>query len=86
MQPRKPTKLKQPVANKARSKLTKRELEVLEGMAQGFGNKQIGKNMGVTEQTVKNHVTNIFEKFDTRGRTKAVIIGLQRGLLDLSKL
>ncbi len=61
--------------------LTRRELEVLALLAEGFGNKTIAARLGVTERTVKFHVGAILEKLGVAGRTEAVTVGLRRGLI-----
>ncbi len=60
--------------------LTKRELEVLDLIKKGFTNEQIGKQLYITERTVKFHVTAILSKLHADNRTEAVDIGLKRGL------
>jgi DNA-binding NarL/FixJ family response regulator len=64
--------------------LTPREQEVLELMARGFTNGDIGTAIGRTEGTVKVHVRNILHKLDASDRTEAVTIALQRGFIHLS--
>lgn len=61
--------------------LTPREIEVLKLIAQGHPNKIIASELGVTEQTIKNHVTGIITKFEANNRTHAVIIAKDRGIL-----
>jgi DNA-binding NarL/FixJ family response regulator len=63
--------------------LTPRELEVLEHMARGLGNKKIAEAIGRTDETVKLHVKNIFRKLNVDSRTAAVSVGLVRGLVHL---
>lgn len=63
--------------------LTNREREVLQFLAQGLANKQIGHAMGISEHTVKFHVSGIYTKLGATNRTEAVRIGLQRGLISL---
>lgn len=54
-------------------RLTKRELEILQLVAYGYSNKQISKELGIAVGTVKNHVTNIYEKLpDVHTRAEAV--------------
>jgi NarL family two-component system response regulator YdfI len=64
-----------------RTPLTRRELEVLGLLAEGFGNKAIAARLAVTERTVKFHVGAILEKLDVASRTEAVTVGLRRGLI-----
>jgi DNA-binding NarL/FixJ family response regulator len=63
------------------TKLTDRERQVLRFMANGYSNKEIGRLLEVSEGTVKNHVSSILEKLDVRDRTRAVLRGIQNGLL-----
>lgn len=63
--------------------LTHREIEVLGHMTQGRLNKQIAKSLGISEQTIKNHVTSILRKLNATRRTDAVVIALKRGLVTL---
>ena len=63
--------------------LTPRELEVLEYVARGFGNRKISEAIGRTDETVKLHVKNIFRKLNVDSRTAAVSVALVRGLVHL---
>lgn len=65
------------------SPLTKRELEVLILIKQGLTNGNIGKQLLITERTVKFHVTAILSKLNANTRTEAVDISLKRGLLSI---
>lgn len=56
--------------------LTARESEILRYVARGQTNPRIAAELGISTQTVKNHLTNIFEKLDTRSRTQAARLGL----------
>jgi DNA-binding NarL/FixJ family response regulator len=62
------------------SDLSPREREVLSLMAQGKTNKEIASELGITEATVKCHVSVILLRLDVSDRTQAVIAALQRGL------
>jgi DNA-binding NarL/FixJ family response regulator len=62
------------------SELTPREREVLSLMARGKSNKEIGSALGITEATVKCHVSVILLRLEVNDRTQAVIVALQRGL------
>jgi DNA-binding NarL/FixJ family response regulator len=64
-------------------KLTERELAVLEMIAQGKSNKEVGVALGIVEGTVKIHVTNILTKLDVMDRTQAVTTAIKRGLLQV---
>jgi DNA-binding NarL/FixJ family response regulator len=61
--------------------LTKREVEILRMMANGYSNREIGKACFVAEGTVKNHISNILSKLGVRDRTRAVLRALHLGLI-----
>jgi DNA-binding NarL/FixJ family response regulator len=63
--------------------LTPREREVLEALARGLGNKQIAAELGVSERTVKFHVSSLFVKLGAGNRTEAVTIGARAGLVSI---
>jgi two-component system NarL family response regulator len=65
--------------------LTQRETQVLELVAAGKSNKQIGVQLGVTEGTVKIHVNHVLAKLGVDGRVPATIRALQRGIVRLPK-
>jgi DNA-binding NarL/FixJ family response regulator len=62
------------------SDLTERELAVIEAVARGLSNKEIGKELWITEQTVKFHLGNIFRKLEVANRTEAARVVFDRGL------
>jgi DNA-binding CsgD family transcriptional regulator len=62
--------------------LTPRETSVLELVARGFTNRRIGEELYISEKTVSVHLSRIMAKLDATGRTEAVAIAYQRGLLD----
>lgn len=61
--------------------LSEREIEILELLARGCANKEIGARLGITEGTVKNHLTNIFGKLGVTDRTQAALRARDLGLL-----
>ena len=63
--------------------LTVRELQVLELIARGKGNKQIGAALNLSEDTVKGHLRSIMDKLGANNRTHAVTIGIERGFLEI---
>ncbi|GBF05368.1 LuxR family transcriptional regulator [Deinococcus aerius] len=63
-------------------RLTPRESEVLPLLAQGFSNKEIAKNLGVSPDTVKDHLARLYAKLDAGDRTEAVSRARTIGLLD----
>ena len=62
--------------------LSSRELQVLHQMALGKSNKEIGQALYISEYTVKNHVKTILKKLNAIGRTEAVAIASERGLIN----
>jgi two-component system NarL family response regulator len=65
--------------------LSKRELEVLQYIANGRSNKEIGTILYISENTVRGHVKSILTKLDAMGRTEAIAIATKRGLLQTSE-
>jgi len=63
--------------------LTPRELQVLQQMAKGLANKEIGDVLNITGHTVKDHLKNILGKLRVADRTEAVTVALQRGIIQL---
>jgi DNA-binding NarL/FixJ family response regulator len=63
--------------------LTDREIEVLQLLAQGMANKQIALQLGISEHTVKFHISGIYTKFGVTNRTAAVRLGVRWGLIIL---
>jgi len=61
--------------------LTAREVEVLRLMAEGFGNKQIASRLGISDHTVKFHISSILAKLSVSSRTEAVTQGIRMGLI-----
>jgi DNA-binding NarL/FixJ family response regulator len=64
-------------------KLTGRELEVLNLVAHGFNNREIARQLFISENTVKNHVRNILEKLQLHSRMEAVMYAVREKLLDI---
>jgi len=62
-------------------RLTLREIEVLEQIAQGRSNKEVGDALSITEGTVKAHVNSILDKLEASDRTEAAMIALKRGII-----
>ena len=63
--------------------LSDREMEVLSYVVRGMSNKEIASLLGISHQTVKNHVTSILRKFGVEDRTQAVVYALKRGWVKL---
>ncbi|KQX69879.1 MAG: response regulator [Angustibacter sp.] len=64
-------------------RLTDRELEVLKLVARGLANRDIAKELFISENTVKNHVRNILEKLQLHSRMEAVVYAVREKILDL---
>lgn len=67
-----------------RTNLTGRELEILKMLAKGLTNKQIGKALTISDNTVRNHVNSIIEKLEVSDRTEAATTAIQRGLIGVN--
>ncbi|MFE2049696.1 response regulator [Streptomyces sp. NPDC059459] len=61
--------------------LSARELQVLEHVARGTSNREIARELFISEATVKTHLTHIYDKLDARDRAAAVAVAYRRGLL-----
>jgi two-component system NarL family response regulator len=70
-------------ASSLSASLSARELEVLELIVKGHGNKQIAYALGIAEHTVKNHVKSILSKLAVEDRTQAATAAIQRGIIHL---
>ena len=67
----------------ATPRLTERELEVLRLVAQGLNNREIARQLFISENTVKNHVRNILEKLQLHSRMEAVMYAVREKLLEI---
>jgi DNA-binding NarL/FixJ family response regulator len=63
--------------------LTAREMEILRLIATGAPNKQIAFRLGISEKTVRNHVSNMYEKLNIYDRSQAVLYAARKGLVEL---
>ena len=61
--------------------MTEREFEVLTAVSRGSRNKEIALVLGVTERTIKAHLTNIYNKLGVDSRAAAVSVAIQKGIL-----
>jgi NarL family two-component system response regulator LiaR len=66
--------------------LTERELEVIKALAQGKSNKEIARALDISEKTVRNHTSNIYNKLHIFDRTQAVIYAIRQGIVALDDL
>lgn len=65
------------------SLMTEKELTILQAVARGFRSKEIAFDLGISERTVKAHLTNIYNKLGVDSRSEAVAVSLDRGILQL---
>jgi DNA-binding NarL/FixJ family response regulator len=63
--------------------LSPREMEILQYVTRGMSNKEIALSLGISHQTVKNHMTSILRKLDVEDRTQAAVYALRRGWVRL---
>lgn len=63
--------------------LSVRQTQILEGIAEGKTNKHLARELGITERTVKHHLTAIFERLGTSRRAEAVSLAVSQGLIQL---
>jgi DNA-binding NarL/FixJ family response regulator len=62
--------------------LTERELDVFRLIARGLSNAEIGKELYISDTTVKTHITHILQKLDLRDRVQAVVLAYETGLFE----
>ncbi|HSV66091.1 MAG TPA: response regulator transcription factor [Mycobacteriales bacterium] len=65
-------------------KLTAREMEVLRAVARGLNNREIARELFISENTVKNHIRNILEKLQLHSRMEAVVYAVREKLLEIT--
>ncbi len=63
--------------------LTNREIEILKLLANGMANKQIAYRLKISEKTVRNHVSNMYEKLGIYDRSQAVLYAVRKGLVEV---
>jgi two-component system response regulator DegU len=63
--------------------LSPREMEILQFITHGMSNKEIARRLGISHQTVKNHITAILHKLGVKDRTQAAVYTLRRGWVRL---
>jgi two-component system NarL family response regulator len=68
----------------ASPRLSKREMEVLESVASGKGNREIARTLDISEGTIKFHVKSILRKLDVIGRAEAIAVATRRGIIQLA--
>ena len=75
----------EPVDNEEIADLTEREREILRLVAQGLDNSAIGERVGLSEKTIRNRLTQIFEKLHVNNRIQATLVALRQGLASLDE-
>jgi DNA-binding NarL/FixJ family response regulator len=75
------TNIPRPTPPRELDQLTAREAEILRLIAQGLSNAEIGKELFISETTVKTHVTHLLAKLNLRDRVQAVVLAYQAGLV-----
>ena len=68
----------------ARSNLTAREHQILQLVAKGLTNKEIGQAFGISDKTARNHVNSIISKLEVSDRTEAATIAIRQGLVSMA--
>jgi DNA-binding NarL/FixJ family response regulator len=76
------TRIPQPTPPKELEELTERELEVFRLIARGLSNAEIGRELYISDTTVKTHITHILQKLKLRDRVQAVVLAYQSGVFD----
>ena len=69
----------------AQTPLTAREVQVLEVLTTGMGNQEIADTLGITKETARTHIKNIFSKLNVHDRTAALAEALRRGLIHINR-
>ena len=77
------TRSPRPAPPKGVDELTAREREILRLIVAGLSNAEIGRELYISDTTVKTHVTHILQKLDLRDRVQAVVLAYETGLFDL---
>ncbi|MBO1335653.1 response regulator transcription factor [Streptomyces sp. VRA16 Mangrove soil] len=80
--PRVAQKLVAKMRRPAQAALTSREVDVLRAVADGLSNPDIARRLVIGEATVKTHLLRVFAKLDVSDRTRAVLVAMERGLLE----
>ncbi|HEX6663110.1 MAG TPA: response regulator transcription factor [Gaiellaceae bacterium] len=76
------TRIPRPAPPRQLDELTERELEVFRLIARGLSNAEIGRELYISDTTVKTHITHILQKLDLRDRVQAIVLAHETGLFD----
>jgi len=74
---------RRPEANGSDAPLTSREMDVLRLIVAGYSNAEIARELGISEQTVKTHLSHLMRKIDVRSRLQAARYAITRGLVEI---
>jgi DNA-binding NarL/FixJ family response regulator len=77
------TRIPRPAPPRELDDLTERELDVFRLIARGLSNVEIGRELYISDTTVKTHITHILQKLNLRDRVQAVVLAYQTGLFDI---
>jgi NarL family two-component system response regulator YdfI len=72
-------------SNSFNTLITERELFILQAIARGCTSKEIAFDMGISERTVKAHLTNIYSKLKVESRSEAVAVAIEQGIIHIEK-
>lgn len=72
-------------AGRALAVLTARERQILVLISQGNSNRRVAKALGISEKTVKNHLSAVFMKVGASDRTQAVVMGIRSGIVSIGQ-
>ena len=78
------SRIPQPAPPRRLEELTERELDVFRLIARGLSNTEIGRELYISDTTVKTHITHILQKLDLRDRVQAVVLAYETGLFEAS--
>jgi DNA-binding NarL/FixJ family response regulator len=76
------TRIPHPAPQQQLDELTERELDVFRLIARGLSNAEIGRELYISDTTVKTHITHILQKLDLRDRVQAIVLAYETGLFD----
>jgi DNA-binding NarL/FixJ family response regulator len=76
------TRISHPAPPRELDELTERELDVFRLVSRGLSNAEIGRELYISETTVKTHITHLLQKLNLRDRVQAVVLAYETGLFD----
>ncbi|WP_208948657.1 helix-turn-helix domain-containing protein [Streptomyces subrutilus] len=74
-----------PTSREPLSSLTAREREILVLVSQGKSNRRVASSLGISEKTVRNHLSAVFSKVGASDRTQAVVMGIRGGIVSIGE-